>query len=108
MYRKPAAHQLKFENFYLPFGGFLKRLRRDNRWVILAKQIPWQKIEDEYSANFNGLGCPAKPARVALGSLIIKERLGSNGLLPLFLPACVFGINRGIHTYFSNSGGWPG
>lgn len=41
--------------------------------MILAKQIPWQKIEDEYSAHFNDLGCPAKPARVALGSLIIKE-----------------------------------
>lgn len=74
MYRKQAAHQLKFENFYLPFGG---KLRSDNRWVILAKQIPWQKIEEEYSTHFNGLGCPAKPARVALGSLIIKERLGT-------------------------------
>ena len=74
MYRKEAASQLKFEDFYLPFGG---KLRSDNRWVILAKQIPWQKIEEDYSANFNGLGCPAKPARVALGSLIIKERLGT-------------------------------
>jgi len=74
MYRKQPAGQLKFEDFYLPFSG---KLRSDNRWVILAKQIPWQKIEDEYSANFNDLGCPAKPARVALGSLIIKERLGT-------------------------------
>ena len=74
MYRKQPVGQLKFEDFYLPFGG---NLRGDNRWVILAKQIPWQKIEDEYSAHFNDLGCPAKPARVALGSLIIKERLGA-------------------------------
>lgn len=74
MYRKQPVGQLSFENFYLPFGG---KLRSDNRWVILAKQIPWQKIEDEYSAQFNDLGCPAKPARVALGSLLIKERLGT-------------------------------
>ena len=74
MYRKTAGNQLEFEDFCLPFGG---KLRSDNRWVILSKQIPWQKIEQQYSANFNGMGCPAKPARVALGSLIIKERLGT-------------------------------
>ena len=76
MYRKSDKTQLKFENFYLPFGG---KLRSDNRWVLLAKQIPWQQIEEDYAANFSDTqtGCPAKPARVALGSLIIKERLGT-------------------------------
>jgi len=75
MYRKDDANQLQFEDFYLPFGG---KLRSDNRWVILSKQIPWQQVEQEYSTNFskNDTGNPAKPARVALGSLIIKERLG--------------------------------
>ena len=76
MYRKDNTHQLEFEDFYLPFGG---KLRRDNRWVILSKQIPWQQIEQRYSDNFsdNKAGCPAKSARIALGSLIIKERLGA-------------------------------
>lgn len=76
MYRKDDTNQLKFEDFYLPFGG---KLRSDNRWVILSKQIPWQQIEQQYSANFsdNKAGCPAKSARIALGSLIIKERLGT-------------------------------
>ncbi len=76
MYRKGDKTQLKFEDFYLPFGG---KLRSDNRWVLLAKQIPWQQIEDDYAANFSDTqtGCPAKPARVALGALIIKERLGT-------------------------------
>ena len=76
MYRKDDANQLQFEDFYLPFGG---KLRSDNRWVILSKQIPWQQIEQQYSANFpdNKAGCPAKSARIALGSLIIKERLGT-------------------------------
>lgn len=76
MYRKDDTNQLKFEDFYLPFGG---KLRSDNRWVILSKQIPFQQIEQQYSANFsdNKAGCPAKSARIALGSLIIKERLGT-------------------------------
>jgi hypothetical protein len=76
MYRKDDTNQLKFENFYLPFGG---KLRSDNRWVVLSNQIPWQQIEQQYSANFSdsNTGCPAKSARIALGSLIIKERLGT-------------------------------
>lgn len=75
MYRKDNPHQRIFEDFYLPFGG---KLRSDNRWVILSKQIPWQKIEREYESHFNdsNTGNIAKPARVALGALIIKERLG--------------------------------
>ena len=75
MYRKTNQNQLKFEKFYLPFSG---NLRSDNRWVILSKQIPWVQIEKEYSDNFSesNAGCPAKSARIALGALIIKERLG--------------------------------
>ncbi len=76
MYRKDDPNQMEFEDFYLPFGG---KIRSDNRWVILSKQIPWEQIEQEYSTNFsqNNTGNPAKSARIALGSLIIKERLGT-------------------------------
>ena len=75
MYRKHDTNQLEFEEFYLPFGG---KLRSDNRWVILSKQIPWQQIEQQYSSLFSKahIGSPAKSARIALGALIIKERLG--------------------------------
>lgn len=74
MYRKEDTRQLKFENFYLPFGG---KLRSDNRWVILAGQIPWPEIERTYGQQFcDDNGAEAKPARMALGALIIKERLG--------------------------------
>ena len=76
MYRKDDVNQLQFEDFYLPFSG---KLRSDNRWVVLSGQIPWQQIEQAYSGLFSGskVGCPAKSARIALGSLIIKERLGT-------------------------------
>lgn len=76
MYRKNNPHQLTFENFYHPFGG---HLRGDNRWVILADQIPWDQIEAAYGELFcEDNGCPAKSARMALGALIIKERLGTS------------------------------
>jgi hypothetical protein len=67
---------LTFEKFYHPFGG---HLRGDNRWVVLADQIPWDQIEDAYGDLFcEDNGCPAKSARMALGALIIKERLGTS------------------------------
>ena len=74
MYRKDDPNQMEFQNFYLPFGG---ELDSENRWVILAEQIPWQRIEQEYSMLFSeDDGCPAKAARVGFGALVIKERLG--------------------------------
>ncbi len=73
MYRKRNREQLQFEEFTLPFGG---RLRSDNRWVRYAKQIPWEEIEQIYCELFSkDKGAPAKPLRIALGALIIKERL---------------------------------
>lgn len=66
---------MEFEDFDHPFGG---RLKGDNRWVKLAGLIPWEDFEEAYSSNFasSGMGAPAKPVRVALGALIIRERLG--------------------------------
>ncbi len=75
MYRKTPDNQLAFEDFYLPFGG---KLRSNNRWVLLARMVPWKTVEAFYEKQFSesGQGPPAKSARVALGALIIKERLG--------------------------------
>jgi hypothetical protein len=43
----------------------------------MASLIPWSEFEEEYAENFSAeMGAPAKPFRIALGSLIIKERLG--------------------------------
>ena len=73
MYRHNEK-QLQFEKFKLPFGG---KLRSDNRWVKLAKQIPWEEIEDLYASSLSGTGqgAPALSVRIALGAMIIKERL---------------------------------
>jgi len=74
MYGKRLG-QHEFEDFYLPFSG---GIRSDNRLVKLAKLIPWEEFEETYSKNFSstGQGAPSKPVRVALGALIIKERMG--------------------------------
>ena len=76
MYRHNQK-QLEFEDFALPFGG---KLRSRNRWVKLAKFIPWDEFEPVYAkaASKSQLGPPAKSVRVALGALIIKERLGTS------------------------------
>lgn len=73
MYRKKEG-QLEFAGFSLPFSG---RLSSENRWVKLGKEIPWDVIEERYAEYFSkdNMGAPAKPLRMALGALVIKERL---------------------------------
>ena len=58
----------------MPFCGTLDP---DNRWVRLAELIPWQELEEAYALQFStNVGAPAKPLRLAFGSLYIKQRLG--------------------------------
>lgn len=74
MYRKSQNLLGPEEAFELPFEG---QLREDNRWIVLSKLIPWSEFEAEYAQNFSEeMGAPAKSFRMALGALIIKEKLG--------------------------------
>jgi hypothetical protein len=76
MYRKLQNTQWPGEAFELPFEG---KLCEENRWVLLSNLIPWLEFEEEYAHNFSEkMGAPAKPFRMALGALIIKEKLGSS------------------------------
>jgi len=46
---------------------------------MMAKLIPWSEFEAEYAQNFaKSMGAPAKSFRMALGALIIKEKLGTS------------------------------
>jgi transposase, IS5 family len=73
MYRQSNQASINRENFELPFS---EKLSPDNRWVIMAGLIPWAEFESEYAEKFSEkMGAPAKPFRMALGSLIIKEKL---------------------------------
>lgn len=77
MYRKTEDQMIMPHDFFLPFGG---TLNKDNRWVKLATIIPWWKVEQMYAKRFEKRikGRPAVSVRMALGSLIIKERLGTS------------------------------
>lgn len=69
MYKKVDKLETELENFELPFGG---KLVEDNRWVIMAKLIPWSEVEEEYAKKFTlEIGAPAKSSRMALGALEI-------------------------------------
>ena len=74
MYPKVEPHILSPEKFELPFEG---KLDPNNRWVIMAELIPWSEFADQYNSKLSAeMGAPAKPFRMALGALIIKEKLG--------------------------------
>ena len=74
MYRKKERVPITPENFELLPGT---KLSSENRWVIMSELIPWDDFEEEYAKQFKiEKGAPAKPFRMALGALIIKEQLG--------------------------------
>ncbi len=76
MYRKFNQSDLTPEKFELPVAI---ELSSQNRWVVMAELIPWSEFEDKYAENFSEkMGAIAKPFRMALGSLIIKEKLGTS------------------------------
>ena len=73
MYRKIDTQSTLPENFALPLEW---KLSEDNRWVIMASLMPWEEFEEEYAGKFSTeIGAPAKPFRMALGALIIHEKL---------------------------------
>jgi transposase, IS5 family len=76
VYRRQEQPINSPENFKLTFEG---KLSENNRWVIMSQLIPWSDFESEYASLFSEeIGAPAKRFRMALGSLIIKEKLGTS------------------------------
>ena len=74
MYKRRGGQISIFED-ETHFGGV--RLDPSNQWVKLSKQIPWEAVENRYAETFpSDLGNPGKSCRMAIGSLIIKERYG--------------------------------
>jgi hypothetical protein len=78
VYKKAELATPSPSDFELPSCG---KLSPDNRWVKMAELIPWSEFEAEYAKNFlTEKGIPAKSFRMALGALIIKEKLGISDL----------------------------
>ena len=74
MYKFERYRQLGLADFNQPVG---LKMNPENRWVKKAGTIPWDAIEEKYAKLFPGkTGMPAKPLRMALGSLLIQKQLG--------------------------------
>ena len=72
MYKFKREKQISFTDFNQPLG---LQMNPDNRWVKKAEMIPWKTIEAEYAKLFPSYtGMPAKPLRMALGSLLIQKQ----------------------------------
>ena len=71
--RYTPTSQLSITGFETPFS---QKLSAENRWVILARIIPWDKLASVYykkmRANF---GAPTLSARLVVGTVIIKHML---------------------------------
>ena len=74
MYKFNRNIQISFSDFNQPLG---MKMNANNRWIKKAEMIPWDKIEEKYSELFpSETGMPAKPLRMALGSLLIQKKYG--------------------------------
>lgn len=74
MYKKNRNKQLAFSNFNQTLG---LQLNPENRWVRKAETIPWDAIEERYAKLFpSNRGVPAKPLRMAFGSLLLQKHIG--------------------------------
>lgn len=72
MYQFKREKQISFTDFNQPQG---MQMNPNNRWVKKAAMIPWDTIEAEYAKLFpSHTGMPAKPLRMALGSLLIQKQ----------------------------------
>lgn len=72
MYQRHSTQISMFDSPEM-FGAI--PLNPKNEWVRLSKIVPWMDFEARYEENFKSkTGQPACFARMALGSLLIKER----------------------------------
>ena len=71
MYKFNREQQISLTDFNQPLG---MKLNENNRWVKKAAMIPWEAIEEKNAKLFpSNKGMPAKPLRMALGSLLIQK-----------------------------------
>ena len=77
MIRYTSFNQLSIEEFKTPFE---KEIDVTNRWVVLSNSIPWDELAGIYHKAMNpSMGAPGKDARLVIGALIVKHKLGLSG-----------------------------
>ena len=74
MIRYKSAKQVTIEEFKTPLEI---RLDKENRWVKLATIIPWDELAGIYHRKLSKkMGAPTIDARIVIGAMIIKHKLG--------------------------------
>lgn len=74
MIQYKSANQITIEEFKTPFEI---NLNKGNRWVKLAGIIPWDELAKIYYCNMSeNMGAPSIDARIVMGALIVKHKLG--------------------------------
>ncbi len=68
-----SQHQLKLKNF----GNLYQmKLNPNNRWILLAHHLPWDRLVQIFKKLFSNYGRTAIDPRIVIGSLVIKHKLG--------------------------------
>lgn len=73
MIRYTSSNQLSIEQFQTPFQ---LSLDANNRWVILARKMPWDKLASIYHKTLSSdQGAPAIDARIVIGAFVVKHKM---------------------------------
>lgn len=74
MIRYKSQNQMRIEEFKTPFEI---KLSQENRWVKLARVLPWDELAKIYHRAMSpDKGRPSIDARIIIGGLIIKHKEG--------------------------------
>jgi hypothetical protein len=72
MYKLPDGQM----NIYTLLYPLRDMLNPENRWVLRANAVPWDKLERVLSAKlYAKIGAPAKPLRMMLGAMMNADTL---------------------------------
>lgn len=72
MISKNNPKQITIDDFMIDLG---QKLNPNNRWILLANQIPWDSFRAIYNKTLRkDRGRPAKDARLVIGAMIIKSK----------------------------------
>ena len=68
---KAKSRESRQGNFLYP--DLLDQLNPAHPLLKLAKRIPWQRFEDEFAGLYSQAGRPAKPIRLMVGLILLKQ-----------------------------------
>ena len=73
MIKYESTNQLSIEEFKTPLQ---RDLDPENRWVRLAKEIPWEKLVSIYCKKMHQkMGARSIAPRIVIGAMIVKHKL---------------------------------